>query len=123
MSYHINVKGWTDVGYHAGIEQVEGRFVCLFGRPDVYTGAHTRGHNSSSLGFVFIGGIAGVVAIVLGVIGKKKAQENPTIGGRGMSIAGIVMGIIGIIFTVLMIILIVAAVSMPFWALDSFYYY
>ena len=55
LSYHINVKGWTDGGYHAGIEEVAGRFICMFGRPDVRPGAHTRGCNSSSLGFCFVG--------------------------------------------------------------------
>jgi len=55
QSYHTNVKGWSDVGYHAGIEKVGDRFVCLFGRPDVLCGAHTKGQNSDSLGFCFVG--------------------------------------------------------------------
>lgn len=53
--YHVNHNGWSDIGYHAGIEEVEGRYVCLFGRPDVVPGAHTLGHNDSSLGFCFVG--------------------------------------------------------------------
>lgn len=53
--YHVNVKGWSDIGYHAGIEEVEGKFVCIFGRPDWISGAHTRGANGCSLGFCFVG--------------------------------------------------------------------
>jgi hypothetical protein len=52
--YHRK-QGWSDIGYHAGIEQVRGDYVCLFGRPDTLPGAHTRGQNSRSLGFVFVG--------------------------------------------------------------------
>ncbi len=56
-SYHVNEKGWQDIGYHAGIERVEANnaFVCLYGRPDWLPGAHTKGQNGSSLGFCFVG--------------------------------------------------------------------
>lgn len=54
-SYHVNEKGWSDIGYHAGCEEVEGRIVCLFGRPDWISGAHTKGENGRSLGFCFVG--------------------------------------------------------------------
>lgn len=54
-SYHVNTKGWSDIGYHAGIEEVEGRFICMFGRPDWISGGHTRGQNWCSLGFCFVG--------------------------------------------------------------------
>lgn len=53
--YHVEHNGWSDIGYHAGIEQVQGHPVCLFGRPDVLPGAHTIGENGRSLGFVFVG--------------------------------------------------------------------
>lgn len=53
--YHVNVKGWSDIGYHAGIEDVEGKYVCIFGRPDWVPGAHTYGENGRSLGFCFVG--------------------------------------------------------------------
>jgi N-acetylmuramoyl-L-alanine amidase len=53
--YHVNHNGWSDIGYHAGIEEVEGRYVCVFGRPDVLSGAHTLGENSRSFGFCFVG--------------------------------------------------------------------
>lgn len=53
--HHVNHNGWNDIGYHAGIEQIGDRYVCLFGRPDVRTGAHTLGENKRSLGFCFVG--------------------------------------------------------------------
>lgn len=53
--YHVNHNGWKDVGYHGGIEEVGGRLVCMFGRPTWMSGAHTRGQNSGSLGFCFVG--------------------------------------------------------------------
>lgn len=53
--YHVNHNGWSDIGYHAGIERAGDQYVCLFGRPDVLPGAHTIGQNRRSLGFVFVG--------------------------------------------------------------------
>lgn len=54
-SYHVNTKGWSDIGYHAGIEEAQGKFICLYGRADWLAGAHTKGQNGSSLGFCFVG--------------------------------------------------------------------
>lgn len=53
-AYH-RLRGWSDIGYHAGIEQARGDYLCIFGRPDLVPGAHTRGENTSSLGFLFVG--------------------------------------------------------------------
>jgi len=53
--YHRAVRGWRDIGYHAGCEDVNGRIECLFGRPWHIEGAHTQGHNRDSLGFCFVG--------------------------------------------------------------------
>lgn len=55
QDYHVNVRGWSDIGYHAGIEQVGPKFICLFGRPDILPGAHTIGQNRCSFGFCFVG--------------------------------------------------------------------
>lgn len=47
-------KGWRDIGYHlvitrdGAIEQ---------GRPLSDTGAHTRGHNKTSIGICMVGGV------------------------------------------------------------------
>lgn len=43
--YHINVNGWDDVGYHAGVERFNNQLVCKAGRSIAKTGAHTIGHN------------------------------------------------------------------------------
>jgi hypothetical protein len=46
----------------------------------------------------------------MGIIALKQIRERGE-NGRGMAIAGIVLGIIGIVGTILVIILIVAAAS------------
>ena len=43
--------------------------------------------------------IMGVVAIVLGVLGRKKQPEK-----KGMAVAGMVMGIIGVVFSLIWVI-------------------
>ena len=60
------------------------------------------------LTFVCLGPIAGVLAIIFGFIGLKKAS---TMGGtgKGMSIAGIVLGIVGTVASILILVLVVFA--------------
>jgi len=60
-------------------------------------------------GLNFIGGIAGIVAIILGALARKqlKAQNQAT----GTATAGLVMGIIGTVLGVLLYILCVVAVA------------
>ena len=43
-----------------------------------------------------VGLLAGIVAIILGFIGRRQAAQRGQ-GGRGMAIAGIVLGIIGVL--------------------------
>ena len=52
--YHLR-QGWADIGYHAGVEFINGHIECLYGRPDHIPGAHCRGENGDSLGFCFVG--------------------------------------------------------------------
>lgn len=59
------------------------------------------------LSFVCLGPIAGVLAIVFGILGMKKANEVGT--GKGMAIAGMVLGIIGTIVTILVFVFVIAA--------------
>ena len=54
-NYHVRVRGWLDIGYHAGIEEVLGSYAVLYGRPLTVVGAHARGHNAEALGFCFVG--------------------------------------------------------------------
>lgn len=58
------------------------------------------------LTYVCLGPIAAVLAIVFGIMGMKKAKEVGT--GRGMSIAGIVLGAVGLLATVVVIVLLFA---------------
>lgn len=53
--YHVEVKGWADIGYHWGIELVGDRWVVFPGRPEWQAGAHCQGRNSDSLGVCFVG--------------------------------------------------------------------
>ena len=51
-SYHIDVCGWSDIGYHYVIGS-EGEF--FLGRPVWRIGAHVRGKNGTSVGVSVIG--------------------------------------------------------------------
>ena len=53
--YHVEVKGWSDIGYHFGIENIGSRTECLIGRIPLIPGAHVSGHNSYSLGLCIVG--------------------------------------------------------------------
>ncbi len=65
------------------------------------------------LGLCFcFGGILSPVALVLGHLGKKKAdQSNGAIGGRGMAKAGFILGIIGTILFVILVVWFIVALA------------
>ncbi|PZU82901.1 MAG: hypothetical protein DI527_24570 [Chelatococcus sp.] len=52
--WHVG-KGWKDIGYHwiVGLDGVPRP-----GRPEAQVGAHCEGHNSGTLGVVYVGGVA-----------------------------------------------------------------
>lgn len=54
-NYHINTNGWSDIGYHFGIEDVQGEMDVLVGRMPDRTGAHCYGYNRNSIGVCFVG--------------------------------------------------------------------
>ncbi|MEA3142776.1 MAG: hypothetical protein QOG31_100 [Thermoplasmata archaeon] len=46
---------------------------------------------------VFVSLVAGVLAIILGAVGIKQVNQNPTqVTGKGLAIAGLVLGIVGL---------------------------
>lgn len=51
--WHVEDNGWADVGYHLIIE-LDGNVER--GRPIEKSGAHARGHNSTSIGICYVGG-------------------------------------------------------------------
>ena len=61
-SFHVGVRGWSDIGYNALIDKFgrvwEGR---AGGLDQSVIGAHTRGYNSYSTGVAFIGDYRNVV--------------------------------------------------------------
>jgi len=54
--YHKSL-GWDDIGYHIGIENLQGNFEGLIGRDIDRVGAHCRdsGRNYDSIGVCFVG--------------------------------------------------------------------
>lgn len=55
--YHTQTLGWSNIGYHYGIEQVGTDFASLIGRPLHKNGAHCKqaGMNSKAIGLCFVG--------------------------------------------------------------------
>lgn len=58
--FHMDPNGpaqyrMRDIGYHAGIELIDGKYEVLFGRPLDWIGAHCPDVNRTHLGFLFVG--------------------------------------------------------------------
>jgi hypothetical protein len=53
-AYHVQQRGFRDIGYHLGVAPGEADRAWLL-RPLAMTGAHCRGHNSRSIGVVMVG--------------------------------------------------------------------
>lgn len=54
--WHVNGNGWKDIGYHYVID-LDGKIE--LGRPIDQTGAHTSGHNQTTIGICYVGGLKG----------------------------------------------------------------
>ena len=52
--WHVNDRGWSDIGYHFVIE-LDGTVKA--GRPLRRAGAHAKGLNKNSIGICYIGGV------------------------------------------------------------------
>lgn len=53
--WHVEGRGWQDVGYHAVAEEVDGAVQVLAGRPLYMSGAHCPGWNSKAIGLCLAG--------------------------------------------------------------------
>ena len=55
--YHKETNGWSDIGYHYGIERVGTGILLQVGRPESQPGAHTKEMhmNSKSIGICVVG--------------------------------------------------------------------
>lgn len=51
--WHVDGNGWSDIGYHYVIDRAGN---VGLGRPVARTGAHTRGHNTGTIGVCLLGG-------------------------------------------------------------------
>lgn len=56
------------------------------------------------LSLIWVGGLASVVAIVLGVLAKREIRERPDEGGSGIATAGIVLGVLGVLGAMVMLV-------------------
>jgi len=52
--YHVEEMGWSDIGYHCGVEDIDGVLTVLDGRPLDQPGAHTKDFNHS-IGICLVG--------------------------------------------------------------------
>lgn len=53
--YHMEDRGYADVGYHALVELDGDKYIIVKGRPEHMQGAHTYGRNHTDLGVALIG--------------------------------------------------------------------
>ena len=71
------------------------------------------------LGIVWVMGVGSILALVFGYVAKGQIDTSGgTQTGRGMAVAGIVLGWVGVAFLVAMIVLMIAGVSMMPWGRD-----
>ena len=54
--WHVTERSWSDIGYHFVVHST-GQIAA--GRPITRSGAHTRGHNKSTIGIALVGGRGG----------------------------------------------------------------
>lgn len=52
--YHVNTKGWSDIGYHY-VVRLDGTIE--LGRDVDKSGAHVLGHNKNTIGLTYVGGL------------------------------------------------------------------
>jgi hypothetical protein len=70
----------------------------------------------------FVGWILGIIAIVFGVLGRKRAAADPVRGRGGMATAGFILGIVAVVLSILYFILVVAVLDTTFSSWDEFWF-
>lgn len=53
--WHVEGRGWLDIGYHWVCEEINDHYYALQGRPSTMSGAHCPGKNQDHLGVCFAG--------------------------------------------------------------------
>lgn len=53
--FHVEDRGWKDIGYHFGVEQVGREYEIFVGRMLTEQGAHCYGQNEYSIGVCIVG--------------------------------------------------------------------
>lgn len=59
----------------------------------------------------FVGWILGIIAIVFGVLGRRRFDRDPAVGRKGMATAGIVLGFFTVIVCLVWLMLFIAVIG------------
>lgn len=58
---------------------------------------NTKAIVSLVLALIWFGGLASIVAVIVGIMAKREIRDRPGEGGGGVATAGIVIGVIGVL--------------------------
>lgn len=56
------------------------------------------------LALIWFGGLASIVAVIVGIMAKREIRGQPGEGGAGIATAGIVVGVIGVLGGLLLVV-------------------
>lgn len=65
--------------------------------------------------------VLGILGVIFGFIGRSRARENPTVGGGGMALAGIITSIIGFLLALIVSVLIGLVIGAAVSSEDELY--
>lgn len=88
--WHVDERGWSDIGYHFFIDLKGEVHEC---RPLEKTGAHTKGHNYDSIGIAYAGGLGDDLAPHdTRTDGQKDALEDLLCRLKGLYSVAVIYG-------------------------------